>query len=131
MDAVRIDKWLWAVRIFKTRSDAADACRNNRVTLNGGYTKPSREVKVGDNFTVTKLPVTYSYRIKELVSNRQGAKLVENYLDNLTPESELAKLNVPRESVFILRDKGTGRPTKKDRREMDELLDSLAVDDID
>ncbi len=131
MDQVRIDKWLWAVRIFKTRSDAAEACRANRVTLNGAYTKPSRDIKQGDMFTVTKLPVTYSYRVKQLVSNRQGAKLVENYLENLTPQSELDKLNVPKESVFIMRDRGTGRPTKKDRREMDDLLEDLYDQEFD
>ncbi|MFI3330885.1 MAG: RNA-binding S4 domain-containing protein [Rikenellaceae bacterium] len=131
MESVRIDKWLWSVRIFKTRSDAAEACRANRVTINGAYTKPSRDIKCGDTFTVTKLPVTYTYKVKELVSSRQGAKLVENYLENLTPASELEKLNTPKESVFIYRDKGTGRPTKKDRREMEELLNDLSYINVE
>ena len=93
-DSVRIDKWLWAVRIFKTRSDAAEACRTNRVTLNGSYTKPSREIKPGDTVTVRKTLVTYSFRVLALVSSRQGAKNVPEYMEDITPPEELNKLNV-------------------------------------
>ena len=104
MDAsVRIDKWLWAVRIFKTRSDAAEACRTNRVTLNGSYTKPSREIKPGDTVTVRKTLVTYSFRVLALVSSRQGAKNVPEYMEDITPPEELNKLNVPRETIFVQR----------------------------
>lgn len=122
---VRLDKWLWAVRVFKTRSDAADACRTNRVLVNEAYAKPSREVKVGDVISVKKMPVVYQYRVVELVSSRQPAKNVPLYAADITPQSELDKLNVPRETIFIVRDRGTGRPTKKERRELDSLMDNL------
>ena len=126
---VRLDKWLWAVRIFKTRSDAADACRTNRVLVNDAYAKPSREVKVGDVISVKKMPVVYQYRVVELVSSRQPAKNVPLYAADITPQSELDKLNVPRETIFIVRDRGTGRPTKKERRELDSLMDNLYYDE--
>lgn len=126
---VRLDKWLWAVRVFKTRSDAADACRTNRVLVNDSYAKPSREVKVGDVISVKKMPVVYQYRVVELVSSRQPAKNVPLYAADITPQSELDKLNVPRETIFIVRDRGTGRPTKKERRELDSLMDNLYYDD--
>lgn len=126
---VRLDKYLWAVRIFKTRSDAADAVRNNRVLVNDAYAKPSREVKVGDVISVKKMPVVYQYRVVELVSSRQPAKNVPMYATDITPQSELDKLNVPRETIFIVRDRGTGRPTKKERRELDSLMDNLYYDD--
>ncbi len=126
MEEIRIDKWLWAMRIFKTRSDAAEACRTNRVTINGGYTKPSREVKAGDVVAVKKMPVTYSFRVIEPVSSRQPAKNVPLYMENITPQEELDKLNIPREVIFIHRDRGTGRPTKKERRAIDSLMDNLS-----
>ncbi len=126
---VRLDKWLWAVRVFKTRSDAADACRSNRVLVNDAYTKPSREVKVGDVISVKKMPVVYQYRVVDLVSSRQPAKNVPLYAADITPQSELDKLNVPRETIFIVRDRGTGRPTKKERRELDSLMDNLYYDE--
>lgn len=126
---VRLDKWLWAVRVFKTRSDAADACRTNRVLVNDAYAKPSREVKVGDVVSVKKMPVVYQYRVVELVSSRQPAKNVPLYAADITPQSELDKLNVPRETIFIVRDRGTGRPTKKERRELDSLMDNLYYDE--
>ena len=128
---VRLDKWLWAVRVFKTRSDAADAIRSNRVLVNDAYAKPSREVKVGDVVSVKKMPVVYQYRVVELVSSRQPAKNVPLYAADITPQSELDKLNVPRETIFIVRDRGTGRPTKKERRELDSLMDNLYYDDED
>lgn len=130
-ESVRIDKWLWAVRVFKTRSDAAEACRTNRVTINGSYTKPSREVKPGDTITVRKTIVTYTYRVLALVSSRQGAKNVPTYMEGLTPATELNKLNVPRETIFVQRDRGMGRPTKRERREIDSLMDTLAYSDDD
>ncbi|MFI3317948.1 MAG: S4 domain-containing protein [Rikenellaceae bacterium] len=125
MADVRLDKYLWAVRIFKTRSDAAEAIRNNRVLVDGSYAKPSREVKVGDKIMVKKLPVSYEYRVVELVSSRQGAKLVPQYCENITPQAELDKLNIPRETIFVMRDRGTGRPTKRDRRQLDELMEEI------
>ena len=128
-DSVRIDKWLWAVRIFKTRSDAAEAIRNNRVMVNDGYCKPSREVKIGDEISVKRMPVVYRYKVVGLVSSRQPAKNVPDYCVNITPEDELAKLSAPRETVFVFRDRGTGRPTKKERREIDALMEGMYYDD--
>ena len=129
MSEVRLDKYLWAVRVFKTRSDAADAIRNNRVLVNDAYAKPSREVKQGDVIAVKKQPVTYQYKVLELVSSRQGAKNVPQYCINITPQEELDKLTIPRETVFVFRERGTGRPTKKERREIDALMDGFYYDD--
>ncbi len=126
---VRLDKYLWAVRIFKTRSDAADAVRNNRVSVNGSYAKPSREVKEGDTITVRRTMVTYSYRVVALVSSRQPAKNVPLYCENTTPQSELDKLNMPRETIFVFRERGTGRPTKKERRDIDQVMEGMYLDD--
>lgn len=128
-EEVRIDKWLWAVRIFKSRSDAAEACRMNRVLVNDSYCKPSREVSQGDIISVKRQPVTYSFRVKGLVSNRQPAKNVPLYAENITPQEELAKLNVPRETLFITRDRGAGRPTKKERREIEAMIGDLYTDE--
>lgn len=125
MDDIRLDKYLWAVRIFKTRSDAADAVRNNKVMVNGSSAKPSREVKCGDILTVRRQPITYSFKVLDLVSSRQPAKNVPDYCLNVTPQEELDKLNIPRETIFISRDRGTGRPTKKERRDLDGLMDEL------
>ena len=115
--------------MFKTRSDAADAIRNNRVLVNNAYAKPSREVQVGDIISVKKMPVTYSYKVLELVSSRQGAKLVPQYCLNITPQEELDKLSTPRETIFVFRERGTGRPTKKERREIDALMEGMYFDD--
>ena len=129
MSDIRLDKYLWAVRVFKTRSDAADAIRNNRVLVNDAYAKPSREVKEGDIISVKKMPVTYRYKVLELVSSRQGAKNVPQYCLNITPQEELDKLTVPRETIFVFRERGTGRPTKKERREIDALMDGFYFDE--
>ena len=131
MDDIRLDKYLWAVRVFKTRSDAADAIRNNRVMVNDAYAKPSREVKIGDRISVRRQAVTYQYKVLDLVSSRQGAKNVPQYCLDITPEEEKAKLNVPRETIFVFRDRGTGRPTKKERRELDSLMEGFFYDDSD
>ena len=128
-DSVRLDKYLWAVRIFKTRSDAADAIRNNKVTVNGAYAKPSREAKIGDRVEVKRAMITYTYLITELVANRQPAKNVSQYCQNITPQSELDKLNIPRETIFVFRERGTGRPTKKERREIDAVMEEMFFDD--
>ncbi len=129
MDDIRLDKYLWAVRVFKTRSDAADAIRNNKVTVNGSYAKPSREVKQGDIIAVRRQAVTYSYKVLDLVSSRQPAKNVPSYCLNITPQEELDKLNVPRETIFVFRDRGTGRPTKKERRDLDSLMEGIFYGD--
>ncbi len=128
-ESVRLDKYLWAVRIFKTRSEAADAIRNNRVTVNGAYAKPSREVKVGDTISLRRTIINYTYEVVALVSNRQPAKNVPLYCKNTTPQSELDRLNMPRETIFVFRERGTGRPTKKERREIDEMMEGIFFDD--
>ena len=128
-DVIRLDKYLWAVRIFKTRSDAADAIRQNRVLVNESYAKPSREVKVGDMISVRRERVHYSYKVLDLVSSRQPAKNVPLYCLNCTPQEELDKLNPPHETIFVFRERGMGRPTKKDRRKIDALMDGFFVDD--
>ncbi|MCQ2155792.1 MAG: RNA-binding S4 domain-containing protein [Bacteroidales bacterium] len=125
MDTVRIDKYLWAIRAFKTRSEAADACNGGKVKIAGVNAKASKAVKPGDVIDVRKGAVQYSWRVLKLTESRMGAALVPDFAENLTPESELAKLQVPRESVVMSRDKGSGRPTKRDRRVLDELLAEL------
>ena len=127
MDATRIDKFLWAIRVFKTRTDATEACKGNKITVNGQGVKPSREVKAGDLIEVRKGSVLYKFKVKAPLEKRVGAKDVPAYAENLTPESELAKLHAPVETFFIKRDRGAGRPTKKDRREMDSLYESFFV----
>ena len=118
MEPIRLDKYLWAVRVFKTRSDAAEAVRNNKVSVNGAWAKPSRDVKPGDVIAVRKQQVTWSYKVLEPVSSRQPAKNVPLYCLDITPREELEKVN-----------RGTGRPTKKERRELDSLMDDLYFDE--
>ena len=125
MDSIRIDKYLWAVRIYKTRSEATDACNGNKVRLDGVPVKPGKAVKVGETLEVHKGPATLTYKVLQLSSNRMGAQLVPDFLEDLTPDSERAKFHAPRETIVLRREKGTGRPTKKDRRELDHLMDML------
>lgn len=128
---MRLDKYLWAVRIFKTRSEAADAIKNNRVMVNDAFAKPSREIHVGEEISVRRQLVTYRYRIQALIANRQPAKNVSDYCINITPQSELDKLNIPKETVFVFREKGLGRPTKKDRRSIEAVMEDMYYDDED
>ncbi len=128
MDEVRIDKYLWAIRVYKTRTEAADACKGGKIRLNGNDVKPARTVKAGDVITARKGAVTYTYKVLEPLDKRQGAALVPRYAENLTPEEELAKLRAPVETFFLKRDRGAGRPTKKDRRQMESLWDELDFD---
>ena len=128
MTEVRIDKYLWSIRVFKTRSEATDACKGGKIRVNGADTKPSKMVKVGDTIVARKGAVTYTYKVLGLIDKRQGAKLVPNYAENLTPLEELAKLRAPIETFFLKRDRGAGRPTKKDRRQMEALWDDLSFD---
>ena len=121
MDTVRIDKFLWSVRIYKTRSIAAEECDKHRVLVNGLEAKPSRSVRVGDRLTVKKLPVVYTYEIIQLVDKRQSASLVTNYISDTTPQDEFDKAGMNKTAVFVQRDRGAGRPTKKERRDMDKL----------
>ena len=120
---VRIDKWLWAVRIFKTRTIATDACKKGRVMLGDVPAKPARMIKVGDIVKVRKPPVTYSFRVLALTENRLGAKLVPDYMENITPNSELDLLEVVKISGFIDRRKGLGRPTKREGRELSRFTE--------
>lgn len=117
----RIDKWLWAARIFKTRTMASDACKNGRIMIDGVKLKPSRMVKEGDVIQVRKPPVTYSFIILKAIQNRVGAKLVPEVMENVTPKSQLEILEMSRIGGFVSRARGTGRPTKKERREIDEF----------
>lgn len=121
MDTVRIDKYVWAIRCFKTRSEATEACKGNKVQLNGAPVKPSKEVRIGDIIAVRKGIIQYTYKVLQLTENRMGAQLVPDFAENLTPQSELDKAHAPRETFFVKRDRGTGRPTKKERRELDAL----------
>ena len=130
MADARIDKYLWAIRAFKTRTDATDACKGGKVKIGGVNAKPSEEVKPGDVLTVKKGSVTYTYKVLQPLERRVGAKLVPEYALNLTPESELEKLRTPVETFFITRDRGAGRPTKKDRREIEEIWDAIDFNDI-
>ena len=123
---VRIDKWLWALRIFKTRTVATEACKKGRVLMGGVAVKPSRTIKEGDIINVRKPPVTYSFRVKALAQNRLGARLVPDYMENITPKSELDLLDVVRISGFIDRRKGLGRPTKREGRDLAEFTESLS-----
>lgn len=124
-DSCRIDKYLWAIRVFKTRSEATDACNGNKVKIGGTNAKPSKAVKTGDVIEIRKGSVLYTYKVLQLSENRMGAPLVPDYAENLTPESELSKLHAPRETIVLKRDRGAGRPTKKERRELDALMDSM------
>jgi ribosome-associated heat shock protein Hsp15 len=128
-DSTRIDKFLWSIRLYKTRADATDACKGGKVLVNGQDAKPSKDIKSGDIITVRKGAIRYSYKVLLPIDKRQGAKEVENYVQNLTPESELKKLHTPVETFFVKRDRGTGRPTKKERRDMDGLYYTLRDDD--
>lgn len=119
---VRVDKYLWAMRIYKTRSIATDACKCGRVKMNGVEVKPSRMFHVGDVFTVRKGPITYTYCILQLWGNRLGAKVVPEYLQDITPKEQLELLELARYAAQSGRDRGTGRPTKKDRREIEEFF---------
>ena len=130
-EIARIDKWLWAARIFKTRSIAADACKNGRVTMNGVQLKPSRTFKVGDQFNVRKGPVTYTFSVLQLTENRLGAKLVPEYMRDCTPPEQLELLELARMAGNGARDRGTGRPTKKDRREIETFMSDSYLDEID
>ncbi|MDR0667005.1 MAG: RNA-binding S4 domain-containing protein [Prevotellaceae bacterium] len=118
---VRIDKYLWAIRVYKTRSEAAAACKGGRVEVNGVEAKPAREVREGDVLSVRKTAVRYTYKILQLVENRQPAKNVALYVEDQTPDEELLKRDTKLSAGTMQRERGAGRPTKKDRRELDRL----------
>lgn len=122
-ETARIDKWLWAARIFKTRSIASDACKNGRVTIGGVNMKPSRSVKVGDVVSVKKPPVTYSFKVLKTIEQRVGAKLIPEIYENVTDPKQYELLEMSRISGFVDRARGTGRPTKKERRALDAFVE--------
>lgn len=120
-EVARIDKWLWSVRLFKTRSQATEACRSGKITIDDQSMKPSREARIGDIIVIRQGPLTKTVQVKELLKSRVGAKLVPDYMVDLTPEEEYTKLQMMREVNFEIRDRGIGRPTKKERRIIDRL----------
>lgn len=122
-DTARIDKWLWAARIFKTRSIAADACKNGRVTINGTNVKPSHMIKNGETVSVKKTPITYSFKILKCIEQRVGAKFIPEIYENVTDPKQYEILEMSRISGFVDRARGTGRPTKKERRSLDAFIE--------
>ena len=122
---IRIDKFLWSVRIYKTRSIASEACRKGRIIINNVQVKPSRPVIKDEIITVKKLPVVFTYRIIEPIENRISAKLVSKYLEDITPEEEKVKLDLRHAGFTTYREKGTGRPTKKERRNLDRFIGDI------
>ena len=131
MAEARIDKWMWAVRIFKTRTIAAEACKKGRISINGAQAKPARMIKPGDIIQVKKSPITYSFKVLQAIEKRVGAKLVPDVMENVTTPDQYELLEMSKISGFIDRAKGTGRPTKKDRRDLDEFFTPEYLDDIE
>lgn len=123
----RVDKWLWAARIFKTRTIAASACKKGQVSMHGAQLKPSRTIKVGDIINVRKPPITYSFKVLQAIEKRVGAKLIPEILENVTTPDQFELLEMSRISGFVNRAKGTGRPTKKDRRSMEEFTNETPM----
>lgn len=131
MSEARIDKWMWAVRIFKTRTIAAEACKKGRISINGALAKAARTIKPGDVIQVRKPPVTYSFKVLLTIEKRVGAKLVPEMMENITTPDQYELLEMSKVSGFINRAKGTGRPTKKDRRELEDFTAPEFMDDFD
>lgn len=131
MPEARIDKWMWAARIFKTRTIAAEACKKGRISINGSQVKPARMVKPGDVVQVRKPPVTYSFKVLQAIEKRVGAKLVPEIMDNVTTPDQYELLEMSKISGFVDRAHGTGRPTKKERRDLDEFFMPEYLDDFD
>lgn len=128
--ADRIDKWLWCVRLFKTRSTAAEACKSGRVMVNGMPAKPSREVKAGDEVSVRKMPAVYRFKVLDTPRSRQPAREVPKYMTDITPPEELEKVEIAMMGRgFMQRDRGAGRPTKRERRDIDDLREEFAWSD--
>lgn len=126
----RIDKWLWCMRVFKTRTIATEACKKGRVTIGDGAVKPSRNIKVGEVIEVRKPPITYTFKVLAIPNGRLGAKLVPEYLENLTPQSQYDLLEMSRISGFVDRSKGLGRPTKKEGRELAKFREENSMDNF-
>lgn len=130
-DQARIDKWLWAVRIYKTRSIAAEACKKGHIMVRDKAVKPAFTIREGDIVQVKKSPITYSFKVLKCAENRVGAKLVPELMENVTPQEEYELLEMSRISGFIDRARGTGRPTKKERRDMDSFMDDASDFEFD
>jgi ribosome-associated heat shock protein Hsp15 len=128
---VRIDKWLWAVRLFKTRSLAVEACKKGRIFINNVPAKPSRNVKTGDIVAVKKNPVLYSFEVLALSENRMNAKLVPDFMKNVTTPDQLELIELGQLAGKTGRERGTGRPTKKERRELDNFIEPVFFDNDD
>jgi len=126
---VRIDKWLWAVRLFKTRTMAAEACKKGKVIIAGVQVKPSRNVKVADVIGIKRNPVLFSFKVLALAENRMNAKLVSGFLENVTTPDQIALVEIARIAAQNNRDRGTGRPTKKERRDMDDFFEPVFMDE--
>lgn len=124
LETIRIDKWLWAVRLFKTRTQASDACRGGKVKMDGQNVKPSRDIRVGEEIEVRTGAIRKKVAVKAILKNRIGAKLVDDYLEDLTPSEEYEKLDMLKQLNYEKRDRGTGRPTKKNRRDIAKLKNS-------
>lgn len=122
-ESVRIDKWLWAVRIFKTRSQATEACKKGRVEIGNLPVKPSRDVHPGEVVKVRKPPLTRSFKVLALAEKRMSAKLTAGFMEDVTPPEELEILDMQKQMNWISRDRGAGRPTKKERRKLDDFFD--------
>jgi len=118
---LRIDKWLWAVRIFKTRSQAAEACKKGKVLIDDVQVKPSRVIKIGEIVYLKRPPVTFQFKVLGLLGKRQAASIVVDYVENITPEEEKLKMDMQKYEGYELRDRGVGRPTKRERRLIDDL----------
>ena len=131
MPEARIDKWMWAVRIFKTRTIAAEACKKGRVTINGSQVKAARMIKPNDVIQVKKPPIIYSFKVLQAIEKRVGAKLVPEVMENVTTPDQYELLEMSKVSGFVDRARGTGRPTKKDRRSLEDLTDPEFMDDFD
>ena len=128
MENARLDKYLWCIRAFKTRSEATDACRGGKVRVNDCPAKPAKELHEGDLLKVRKGPSEFSWRVLAFPKSRLGAQLVGDYAQDLTPQAERDKLHAPVETFFVTRERGAGRPTKKERRTIDALWDSFDED---
>jgi len=124
VDSIRIDKWLWAVRLFKTRTQASDACRGGKIKIAGQNTKPSREIKEGEEIDVQLATIRKKVRVKQLLKNRVAAKLVDDYLEDLTSPEEYEKMEMMKQLNYERRERGKGRPTKKERRTISKLKDN-------
>ena len=129
-ESVRIDKWLWAVRDFKTRTIASEACKKGRILIDNNSVKPSRMIRVGEVVQVKKPPVTYSFKVLAIAQKRMGAKLVSGFMENVTPPEEYEVLEMNKLSGFIDRQRGSGRPTKKERRDLEDFTGNLRIDEF-